>query len=93
MDLKRWIIVDFSGGVLEWGVLLLFGMSNVYSIWFVSRAIWRKVHDPDWKKHSDAWSWLGLALVGVGILSMIAISLALVVVNGLWYLTHQVRGG
>jgi hypothetical protein len=82
------VIVDFSGSPLEWGILIGFGLSNVYSFWFVSRQVWRRVHDPEWRKYSDAWSWLGVALVGAGVLAMIAISLSLVILNAVWYLTH-----
>jgi hypothetical protein len=81
-------MVDFSGSPLAWGVLIGFGLSNDYSFWFVSKQVWRRLNDPEWRKSSDAWSWPGVALAGTGVLAMIAISLGFVILNAVWYLTH-----
>lgn len=88
MDLKRWIIVDFSGGVLEWGVLTLSGFAAVWGLWFWARQFWRKVHAPEWERYADGWSWTGIALLAAGTFGIFALGIAFIILNAAWYLTH-----
>ena len=88
MDLKRFVMVDFSGSSLAWGVLVLFGLSNIYAFWFLSKVFGRKFHDPEWRKYADAWSWLGMSILAAGTLGATALVFAFVILNAAWYLTH-----